>query len=208
VRRIGVVMLIAAAAACKREEPAPAALKPPTSITVPPSTTHAAVPPPARPKTSTPQQCAGDGSYEAALACYRMASHLKFGITDVNGLHITGEMRRPTPGAETVRFSGSEGDWEGITKPNGIAWTHNGKPERGSDMAMRLYQRLTIFPDPQKREGWPQRLDDGVDVNGVPCNRYHFTDANNGAVYDVWVSTTIGDVARVRIGTWMMDVSR
>jgi hypothetical protein len=207
-RRIAVALLLAAAA-CKRQEPAPAALKPPTSITVPPSTTtHTAAPPPARPKVSTPQQCAGDGSYEAALACYRMASQLKFGITDVNGFHISGEMRRPTPGAETLRFSGSEGDWEGITKPNGIAWTHNGKPERGSDMAMRLYQRLTIFPDPQKREGWPQRLDDGADVNGVACNRYHFTDANNGAVYDVWVSTTTGDVARVRIGTWMMDVSR
>ena len=59
----------------------------------------------------------------------------------------------------------------------------------------RLYQRLTLYLDPQKREGAPQLVDAKGDTN-----HYHFTDANSGEAYDVFVAKGDGRIVRLRAG--------
>jgi hypothetical protein len=211
VRRLLVCVLLIAAAACKREtavEKAPAESAKPAR-----PSSHGPLPAPAiasageatapRPTVSTPTRCAGDGSYDAAVECFRMAAHLAFTITDVRQFRAAGEMTRPTPGMETVRFRANNGMWVAETKPGGLLWTHDGKKVPGPDFAVRIYQRTTLYFDPQKREGFAQRMDDDTVLN-----HYRFTNANTGELHDVWVSPKTGDIVRMRTGTWMMDVGR
>lgn len=208
-RRAAIVLLLLIVA-CRKETPSPG----PSGHPLPPGEGRRARSErqgegrKQRPTTSTPRACAGDGSYDAAVECFRIASHLAFTITDVRSFKAVGEMTRPTPGAEVVHFKANNGEWKAETHPGGLLWTHDGKRASGPDYADRIYQRTTLYLDPAKREAWAQRLDDDTPVNGVLCNHYHFTDANSGDPHDIWVSRETGDIVRMRIGSWMMDVSR
>jgi hypothetical protein len=140
---------------------------------------------------STPAKCAGDGSYEQALECFRMSSGFHFRVTSP-AITASGTLQRPRIGEERVTM----GEWSAETKRGGIVWTRNGKPAKPTPELERLYQRLTIYLDPQKKEGAPQL----VDANGA-TKHYAFTDANSGETYDVLVAKDDGRLVKLRAGT-------
>ena len=183
-KRVAMVLLLAACA--RHETPAP-----------PPPQGQARVPVPHRetvvPKprgVSTPAKCAGDGSYEQAVECLRMSSGFRFRVTSPS-LNGGGTLQRPRIGEEKLTV----GEWTAESKHGAIAWTKSGKPSTPTPELERLYQRLTIYLDPQKKEGAPQLVDSGGNAN-----HYHFTDANSGEVYDVYVAKDDGRMIRFHAG--------
>ncbi len=192
-------------AACGREEPEPTATfpkNPPlpraTSVSPAPPVTASA---PRGPNRSTPQKCAGDGSYEQALDCFRISSGFHFTLADAKG-----EMSRQTPGMERVRFKANGAIWTGEAKPSGVVWSRDGKHELSPpDITNRVWQRTTMVLDPQKKEGTAQLA--GVEpIAGEPCNHYHFTNANSGEVNDVWVSKKDGRIVKWTAGASTLEL--
>ena len=114
-------------AACGREAPdsttMPAAPPPRARPTVASTQPAIPAPPPRAANKSTPQKCAGDGSYERALDCFRIAAGFTFVITDAHGVLAQGEMTRSTPGMERVWFRASGASWIGEAKPSGVVWS-------------------------------------------------------------------------------------
>jgi hypothetical protein len=108
------------------------------------------------------------------------------------GLDAKGSLQRPRIGEERVTI----GPWTAEAKSGGIVWTRGGKPEHPTPDLERLYQRLTIYLDPQKKEGTPQLVS-----SDPTANHYHFTDANSGEAYDVDVAKRDGRMLRLRAGT-------
>jgi len=151
-------------------------------------TTRVVVPKPRG--VSTPAKCAGDGSYEQAVDCFRMSSGFRFRVASP-AVTASGTLQRPRIGEELVTV----GEWSAQAKPGGIVWTRNGKAATPTPELERLYQRLTLWLDPQKKEGAPQL----VDGTGS-ANYYHFTDANSGEAYDVVVAKDDGRIVEVRAG--------
>ena len=185
-RRAWLLLLIAACA--RHETPAP----PPKAASKVPIA-RKAVMPAAVPKPhalSTPAKCAGDGSYEQAVECFRMSSGFRFHVTTPS-LNADGALQRPRIGEERVTI----GDWTAEARHGGIVWTRGGKPAAPTPELERLYQRLTLYLDPQKKEGAPQL----ASSEGAK-NRYHFTDANSGELYDVVVSKDDGRIVELRAG--------
>ena len=116
-------------------------------------------------------------------------------------------MTRSTPGMERVRFKSGDGaTWVGEAKPAGVVWSRDGKHELSPpDVTNRVWQRTTMVLDPQKKEGAPQLA--GVEnVNGEPCNHYHFTNANSGESNDVWVSKKDGRIVKWTAGTSKLEL--
>jgi hypothetical protein len=146
---------------------------------------------------STPQKCAGDGSYEQALDCFRISSGFHFTLDGIRG-----EMTRPTPGLERVQFKSADGaTWIGEAKHQGVVWTRNGAHELSPpDVVNHVWQRTTMVLDPQKKEKSPQ-LAGTETISGEPSNHYHFTNANSGEANDVWVSTRDGRIMKWKAGT-------
>jgi hypothetical protein len=192
-RRVFVGLTLIALVGCRREQP----VKPlpvtryPSSVTQQPAS-------PAAPKVSlksTPQHCAGDGSYDAAVDCIRMAAALHFKSSDG-----AGDMTRKTPGAERLVVDASDGHWVAEAQRTGIIWTHNGKPVKDVPRNLeKLWERLAIFPDPQKKEGKPVLSMEGN------TRRYDFTDANTGARYSVWVAPGDGHITKLKVNDWMIE---
>lgn len=155
---------------------------------------------------STPSRCAGRGTYEDALDCFRMTSGFHFTLDGAKG-----EMTRPMQGMESVRFvekggSTSLGEWLGEAKKTGVVWSRNGKHELSPpDVTYHVWQRTTMVLDPQKKEGIAQ-LSGVESVNGEPCNHYHFTNANSGEVNDVWVSTKDGRIVKWKAGSSTLEL--
>jgi hypothetical protein len=198
-KRLTAALAIALSFACGREAP-PAKPAPPPSTAAPqPTVTF----PTAAPKMrSTPQKCDGDGSYAAALDCFRMTSGFTFDVKDSD---VTGEgaMNRPSPGGERLVIKTKRaGTWSAETKATGVVWTHDGKRDTNEPAwADRIWQRTTMFLDPQKKEGTPQLA--GSDGE---TNHYHFTDANSSVPYDVYVSKRDGAITKMRMGTFEMSI--
>jgi hypothetical protein len=192
-------------AACGREAPDTAALPaapPPPRARPPVASTQPAAPvPPRAANKSTPQKCAGDGSYEQALDCFRIAAGFTFVITDAHGDLAHGEMTRSTPGMERVRFRGADNvSWAGEAKPSGVVWSRNGKHEQSPpEITNRVWQLTTMVLDPQKKEGAAQLS--GVEHLGSKTfNHYHFTNANSGEANDVWADTHDGRIVKWTAG--------
>lgn len=151
---------------------------------------------------STPSRCAGNGSYEQALDCFRMTTGFHFRLDGLRG-----EMTRPTPGLERVQFKSWEGDtWIGEAKHQGVVWTRNGVREQSPpDFADYAWQRTTMVLDPQKKEGSPQFV--GADpLSGGLAKHYHFTNANTGDANDVWVSTSDGRIVKWNVGKSVLEL--
>jgi hypothetical protein len=190
-KRFFLVLLLVAA--CSREQKAPSS---------PVTETHAPPPAPApvmKPVVgSTPSNCAGDGSYKQAVDCFRIASGFHFTFNDGSG-----ELKRPTQGMEhaelTVTKGADRGHWVADSTPRGVAWTRDGKAANDVPPPLaRLYQRVTLFPDPQKREGSAQRVGD----------HFEFTDANSGDRYVVKVSPADGSIVEVTVNDLVMTFKR
>jgi hypothetical protein len=222
-RRVLAVSLLVLAAACGREQPqpstattstteappartpAPATTSWPPARTPAPATTSSMTPAPAAaPKARlTPDRCNGDGSYPAAVDCFRQTAGFHFAIAE-GSARAEGDMARTAVGAESIRFhlSGTgahDGDWLGISKGTVISWLRNGKRVTAEPpIADTVYQRTTLSFDPQKKEKEAQLA--GMEmVDGVDCNHYRFTDANNGDTHDVWISRASGDLVKTKI---------
>jgi len=182
---------------CQRETPAP-----PQQTTNPPATPAPSkptvAPAPRKPVLSTPQKCAGDGSYEQAVDCFRMAATLQFTV-DSPALKGSGAMSRPRIGEERADYSLKDGKWAAEAKTTGLGWTRNGQKATPPPELERLHQQLSLFLEPQKKEGAPQ-LAGTETVAATLCNHFHYTDANNGDAYDFWVSLADGHIVQMRIG--------
>ncbi len=190
-RRVLIVIALVSAVACQREQPVK-----PRPVTRPPSAVSPQPPAVAKPPLrSTPQQCAGDGSYAAAVDCFRMAAALHFKSSDG-----AGDMIRKTLGAERMVLNGSDGEWVAEAQRTGVVWTHNGKPVKDVPQKLaKLWERLTLFPDPQKKEGKPALTMEGN------VRRYDFTDANTGNRYSVWVAPDDGHITKLRVNDWTIE---
>jgi hypothetical protein len=206
-----IVIAVLLVAACGREETEPNTTTLPASPPRPRTSTAIGgiipSPPPPHvhvPNRSTPQKCAGDGSFEQALDCFRMTAGFTFVITDAHGVLAQGEMTRRTPGMERVWFRASGASWIGEAKPSGVVWSRNGKHEQSPpDITNLVWQRTTMVLDPQKKEGAPQ-LSDVRPLRGETFNHYHFTNANSGEANDVWVSTRDGRITKWTAGDWTL----
>lgn len=208
--RRSIIILVLVCVACGREEREATTTMPTTpppmgkaAAPAPALSTNAPAPaPPRGANRSTPQKCAGDGSYERALDCFRISAGFNFTYADAKG-----EMTRTTPGMERVRFKASDGaTWLGEAKPAGVVWSRDGKHELSPpEVTNRVWQRTTMVLDPQKKEGSAQLA--GVEsVSGEPCNHYHFTNANSGEANDVWVSTKDGRIVKWKAGTATLEL--
>lgn len=174
---------------CARETKSPDA----STAAVPDRETSKDAPSPA----ATPRDA--DASYDAALDWLRSTSGFQFTLRDgeVSG---EGELRRTTIGAESMTLRTADGvEWRATTTQGGVVWERR---EAGGWRAApepafgnRVYQRLTIPFDPQKKEGAAQLV--ASDAN---TNRYRFTDANSGRVHELHVSRQRGDIERMTIG--------
>jgi len=197
--------------ACGREEPERSttmpANPPPMRTATPGGAGYEKIPTsapaaPPRPNRSTPQTCAGDGSYVQAVDCFRMTTGFHFVLDGVKG-----EMSRPTIGMESVHFKAPDGvAWTGEAKHQGVVWSRNGTHEMSPPaLTNEVWQRTTMVLDPQKKEGSPQLA--GVEaISGEPSNHYHFTNANSGEANDVWVSTRDGRIVKWKKGKSVLEV--
>lgn len=180
-----VLVFVALAAACSPEKPAPPAPPPVASDTV---ATTAPV------TTTTRMPELQKGTYDEALLWLKSTKHFRFTIEEP-GLHAEGEMTRKTPGAEKVHFRANGEEWTAEALPQGIVWKRGGKAANPPEYGNRLYQRVTLAIDPQKKEGVPLLVSTEGDTS-----LYRFTDANTGQVHEVWVRKSDSSVARMKIG--------
>lgn len=210
-----IVLVALLCAACGGEKPESGTTTLPASPPPPRTETRAGTggiipsPPPVavhKPNRSTPQKCAGDGSYEQALDCFRISSGFSFELADAHGVQVQGKMTRSTPGMERVQFKASDGvSWTGEAKASGVVWSRNGKHEKAPlDITNRVWQRTTMVLDPQKKEGAPQPAFEKS--GGETLNHYHFTNANSGEANDVWVSARDGRIVKWKIGTSTLEM--
>jgi hypothetical protein len=177
-RRIA-LFLVVLVAACSREQRTP---EPPPSAPI--TATHAAAAP-----------VVPAGSYQSVLDRFRISPGFHFTFNDGEG-----SLKRPRQGMEQLRThvtrGPDRGDWLAEVKPNGVVWTKDGKHTVDVPQSLqRLYQRLTIFPDPQKKEGTAQR-------NG---NHFEFTDANGGDRYVITVGPD-DRITEIRIGETVIGI--
>ncbi len=200
-----IVLVALLCAACGGEKPQSETTTLPASPPPPHTDTRAGTggiipsPPPVavhKPNRSTPQKCAGDGSYEQALDCFWISSGFTFILDNPHGVQVQGTMTRSTPGMERVQFKAPDGvSWTGEAKASGVVWSRNGKHEKAPpDITNRVWQRTTMVLDPQKKEGAPQLMTE--QPGGETLHHYHFTNANSGEVNDVWVSAKDGRITK------------
>ena len=189
--------LLLMAIACSRETPLP----PPAPTTTTTTTTTTTAPAPAVATTSTTAPVpipAKTGSYDEAVLWLRSAPAFHF-VLDEGDVHAEGDLTRRTVGSEIVRIRANAEEWRATSSARGVAWEQRkgnawnaaSAPPYGN----RVYQRVTLAFDPQKKEGSAQL----VATEGT-TNHYRFTNANTGEVHDVWVNGKDNHVERMKIG--------
>jgi hypothetical protein len=179
---------IALAFSCSRETPAPPATPAPTTTTAAPTTETTA--------TRVPEL--EKGTYDEALLWFRSNKGFHF-VLDDQGVHAEGDLTRKTPGTEKIQLTVDGRLWRAETSAKGVTWSGRvGTGYRAMDApewGARIYQRVTLPFDPQKKEGVPLR----VSAEGA-TNLYQFTDANTGETHQWWVRKSDAAVERIKIG--------
>lgn len=201
--RFWTTIVLVMTVACSRE-----ATVPPqdatTASTAPAATTSSATtttaPIPQAPIPST------DGSYAKGMDWLRSAKAFHF-VLDEAGVHAEGDLQRKTIGAEQMQFRANNEEWRATASARGVTWERrNGAKWVTADppsFGNRVYQRVTLAFDPQKKEGDAQLVGD---EDGA--NHYRFTNANTGEIHEVWVSTADEHVTKMKIGeTFAMVVT-
>lgn len=182
-----IFVTLALTVACSRETPAPEKPAAPTTTTTAVETA-----------TTTRVPELQKGTYDEALLWFRSANAFHF-VLDDHGVHAEGEMTRATPGTEKVQLHADGAEWlaetgvQGVTwkRKSGNAWKSADSPEWGP----RVFQRVTLPFDPQKKEGVPLK----VSEEGT-TDLYRFTNANTGEVHELWVRKSDAAVERLKIG--------
>jgi hypothetical protein len=192
--RFCIIAAFLTALACSRET----ALPPPATT----STTTTPASPAVATTSTTPAPApasAKAGSYDEAVLWLRSAPAFHF-VLDEGDVHAEGDLARRTVGSEIVRLRASGEEWRATAGARGVAWEQRKgnawKPAGAPPYGNRIYQRVTLAFDPQKKEGDAQL----VAAEGA-TNHYRFTNANTGEVHDVWVNAADGHVERMKIGT-------
>lgn len=173
-------------AACAPETPVPEQATATSTTTIPTATAVA----------SSPSQQA-DASYESAMDWLRSTPGFRFTIRD-GAVEGEGEMRRETVGVERVILKSGGAEWRASSGTRGVVWERrgaNGWTEESPEFGNRVYQRVTLAFDPQKKEGSASLVE-----SDARSNHYRFTNANSGEIHDVWVSRAGGHVERITIG--------
>lgn len=120
-------------------------------------------------------------------------------VLDDHGVHAEGEMKRERIGREVVQFKTGSDEWRATAGMRGVVWERrNGGAWSAADTPLfgnRVYQRVTLAFDPQKKEGAAQLA--GNDGN---TTHYRFTNANTSEVHELWVNNAGRHVERIRIG--------
>lgn len=195
--RLTITLLLLVTLACSRETPAP-----PQTVTTATTTTTAAVatdPSAVSTAAGAPPRSASTPhpSYDEAMNWFRSSDGFRFALQE-GDVRAEGQMSRETVGKEQVTFRAGSEEWRASAGPQGVTWERRSGsawvPTAAPPFGNRVYQRVTLAFDPQKKEGAPQLIE------GEPGEtHYRFTDANSGNVHDVWVSAD-GQVKRIRIG--------
>lgn len=184
------------AVSCSRETPAPPAAQTQPAATTSVSTSTSTSTPPATATDAPPVPT--NGSYSEAMLWLQSAPAFHF-VVDEGGIHAEGDLTRKTVGAESVRFRASGEEWRATAGPRGVIWeTRKGNAWKAAEapaFGNRLYQRVTLAFDPQKKEETAQF----VAAEGS-ANHYRFTNANTGEVHDVWVNIADNHIERMTIG--------
>jgi hypothetical protein len=177
--------------ACSQETPTPAPSSTATTATTATSATQSQV-------TTTSVPPLQTGTYDEALLWLRSTNGFPF-VIDEGDVHVEGEMTRTTPGAEKVQFRGKDGEWQAEARPQGVVWKRreggSWKEAAAPPYGARIYQRVTVPFDPQKKEGVPLLVSSEGETN-----LYRFTNANSGDVHEVWVRKSDSSIARMKIG--------
>ena len=190
--RFCIIAVFLTTLACSRETPLPPATATIPSKTAPPAVATTSTTPAPVPASPTA------GSYDEAVLWLRSAPAFHF-VLDEGDVHAEGDLARRTVGSEIVRLRANGEEWRATAGARGVAWeqrkgnawTAASAPPYGN----RIYQRVTLAFDPQKKEGNAQF----VAAEGT-ANHYRFTNANTGEVHDVWVNAADGHVERMKIG--------
>lgn len=144
------------------------------------------------------QRPAAAATYENAIHWFRSAPAFRFVLRDAD-VRAEGRMTRKAVGAETVELRANGVEWRASSGPLGVTWERRegGKwtTADAPPFGNRVYQRVTLAIDPQKREGAAQLA--GSDGSS---SRYRFTNANSGELHEVWVARSGGHVERMTIG--------
>lgn len=155
-----VFVILAFAMACTRETPAP---PPPSTDSTP---TTATTTPPVT--ATTPLPTLQKGTYDEAQLWFRSAKKFHF-VLDDNGVHAEGDVTRATPGAEKIQFRANGTEWLAESSPQGVTWKRRDggawKPATTPDFGARIYQRVTLPFDPQKKEGVPMLASEEGETN-------------------------------------------
>jgi hypothetical protein len=170
-------LLIVFAFACSRESASPEQAPAPAS------------PSPEVAKVSTAPTEPAEPRYDESVRWFRVTPGFHF-VVEEDGVRAEGDMTRPRIGAEEVRVAVKGDEWTAKTDRNGVTWQKAGKDAAPPPWGSRLFQRVTVAFDPQKTEG---------DAQVVEPRHFRFTDANSGAVHDVWVDEA-GRIAKITIG--------
>ena len=177
-----IFVTLALVAACSPETPAPPPPAPTTTTATPPIATTTRVPELQK------------GTYDEALLWFRSTNGFRF-VLDDHGVHAEGEVTRPTPGREKVEFTADGAKWLAETTPRGVTWKKDGRNAGAPEFGARIFQRVTLPFDPQKKEGVPLLASE----EGA-TNLYRFTNANTGEVHELWVRKSDAAVERMKIG--------
>lgn len=190
------ILIAVLAAACSKEtkapEPQPPAPAPKTATTSAPVTDTT---------SSLMTADAHSATYDAGMEWFRTTRGFAFHLAE-GKTRVEGSMVRPTPGAERVLFRQGSDEWVAASKRAGVVWYRkqgsqwaHSTPPAGFD---RLFQRVTLYFDPQKREGIRSFVA-MEKVGDEAAAHYTFTNANTGDVHDVWVSRADNRIAKMTI---------
>jgi hypothetical protein len=178
--------------ACSRESAAP---QPPDPTPPRDLQQTATAPPAAVEPTPVPPS---EGTYDQAITWLRATPGFAF-VLDEGEVHAEGRMRRATVGAESIEFKANGEEWRAKSGAQGVTWERRSGGKWSVTAAPlygnRLFQRVTLAFDPQKKEGAAQ-----LAGSGGTSNHYRFTNANSGEVHEVWVAKSDSHVERIKIG--------
>ena len=170
-------LLLVFALACSREQETAQQAPPPPSAAPQIAQVSTAATEPAAPR------------YEEAVRWFRSTPGFHF-VVEEDGVRAEGDMTRANIGVEEIRVTVNGEEWTAKTGAKGVIWQKAGKETAPPAWGSRLFQRVTVAFDPQKTEG---------DAQVVEPRHFRFTDANSGAVHDVWVDEA-GHIAKLTIG--------
>jgi hypothetical protein len=133
----------------------------------------------------------GEGDYSKAVDWVRNAPGFRFDVT-IGDVSASGELARARVGEERVRFKVKGEEWAAERHLKGVTWSRNGKPDTNEPpYADRIYQWMTLFPDPRKSPLQIVGTEDG-------STHIRFTNLNTNETHDVWVRNADNHLMRLK----------